>query len=111
MAHGRHLRELHLLAPSAVREFITTFPIGGNNVVEKKHLEYRDGNVYINASQYFGNVPKEVWEFYIGGYQPAQKWLKDRRERTLSDDEIDHYQKMIVSMNETIKVMRGIDGI
>ncbi|MBP9836777.1 MAG: DNA methyltransferase [Candidatus Pacebacteria bacterium] len=111
VAHGRHLRELHLLAPSAVREFITTFPIGGNNVVEKKHLEYRDGNVYINASQYFGNVPKEVWEFYIGGYQPAQKWLKDRRERTLSDDEIDHYQKMIVSMNETIKVMRGIDGI
>ena len=111
VAHGRHLRELHLLAPSAVREFITTFPIGGNNVVEKKHLEYRDGNVYINASQYFGNVPKEVWEFYIGGYQPAQKWLKDRHERTLSDDEIDHYQKMIVSMNETIKVMREIDGI
>lgn len=111
VAHGRHLRELHLLAPSAVREFITTFPVGGNNLVEKKYPEYRDGNVYINASQYFGNVPKEVWEFYIGGYQPAQKWLKDRRERTLSDDEIDHYQKMIVSMNETIKVMREIDGI
>lgn len=109
VTHGRHLRELHLLAPSAVREFVTTFPVGGNNVVEKKHLEYRDGNVYINASQYFGNVPKEVWEFYIGGYQPAQKWLKDRRERTLSDDEIDHYQKMIVSMNETMKVMREID--
>ena len=109
VAHGRHLRDLHLLSPSAVREFITTFPIGGNNVVEKKHLQYRDGNVYINASQYFGNVPKEVWEFYIGGYQPAQKWLKDRRERTLSDDDIDHYQKMIVSMNETMKVMREID--
>jgi predicted helicase len=109
VAHGRHLRELHLLAPSAVREFITTFPVGGNNLVEKKYPEYRDGNVYINASQYFGNVPKEVWEFYIGGYQPAQKWLKDRRERTLSDDEIDHYQKMIVSMNETMKVMREVD--
>jgi len=109
VAHGRNLRELHLLTSSAVREYITTFPIDGTNIVEKKNPEYRDGNVYVNAAQYFGNVPKEVWEFYIGGYQPAQKWLKDRRERTLTDEEIDHYQQMIVSMNETIRIMKEID--
>jgi len=109
VAHGRHLRELHLLTSPAVREYVTTFPIGGTNEVEKKYPEYRDGNVHINASQYFGNVPKEVWEFYVGGYQPAQKWLKDRRSRTLNDTDIDHYQQMIVSMQETIKTMVEID--
>ena len=70
-----------------------------------------NGSVYINPVQYFGNVPETVWEFYIGGYQPAQKWLKDRRDKVLTDEEINHYQKMIVSISNTIKLMDEINKI
>ena len=69
------------------------------------------GDLLIFEEQYFAGVPQITWEFYIGGYQPAQKWLKDRRERALTDEDIDHYQQMIVSMHETIKVMKQIDTV
>jgi len=67
--------------------------------------------VWINEEQYFGNVPKKAWEFYIGGYQPAEKWLKDRRDRELSIDEIRHYQKIIVALMESDRLMQEIDGV
>lgn len=69
------------------------------------------GRVYINESQYFDNVPQAAWEFYIGGYQPAQKWLKDRKDRTLEFDDILHYQKIIVALTETDRLMKAIDKI
>jgi predicted helicase len=69
------------------------------------------GAVYINDSQYFANVPDVAWNFYIGGYQPAQKWLKDRKGRTLEFDDILHYQKIIVALTETDRIMKVIDGI
>jgi predicted helicase len=69
------------------------------------------GKVWINEEQYFGNVPKKAWEFYIGGYQPAEKWLKDRRDCELSIDEIRHYQKIIVALMETDRLMQEIDGV
>jgi hypothetical protein len=56
-------------------------------------------------------VPEVVWNFYIGGYQPSQKWLKDRNGRVLTDQEIDHYQQIIVSMNETARIMQDIDKV
>ncbi|MEO8147132.1 MAG: type ISP restriction/modification enzyme [Bacteroidia bacterium] len=67
------------------------------------------GKVYINETQYFDKVPQVAWEFYIGGYQPAQKWLKDRAGRTLSYNDILHYQKMIVALTETHRLMQSID--
>jgi hypothetical protein len=60
--------------------------------------------------QYFDNVPAEVWSFYIGGYQPAQKWLKDRKGRTLGYDEIQHYQRIIRVLKETREIMREVDA-
>ena len=69
------------------------------------------GRVFINKEQYFGNVPEIAWNFYIGGYQPAQKWLKDRKGRTLTNEEIEHYQKIIVALVETDKIMKEIDKI
>ncbi|MBS4000700.1 MAG: DUF559 domain-containing protein [Desulfobulbaceae bacterium] len=69
------------------------------------------GKVYINDTQYFDNVPKIAWEFYIGGYQPAQKWLKDRKGRELEYDDILHYQKIIVALSETDRIMKEIDKI
>jgi hypothetical protein len=55
--------------------------------------------------------PQVAWEFYIGGYQPAQKWLKDRKERTLEFYDILHCQKIIVALSETDKLMKEIDKI
>lgn len=106
---GAELRSLHLLESPKVNKFITTYPVAGSDIVEK--LAYSKGNVYINKDQYFGNVPKTAWNFYIGGYQPAQKWLKDRKDRTLSNADIEHYQKIIVALTETERITREIDKI
>jgi hypothetical protein len=69
------------------------------------------GTVWINDEQYFDRVPLVAWNFYIGGYQPAQKWLKDRKGRELSFEDILHYQKIIVALFETDRLMREIDKI
>ncbi len=104
---GQKLRGIHLMTDPSVNDFITTFPESGSDEVEK--ISYKDRKVFINASQYFGNVPEIAWNFYIGGYQPAQKWLKDRKGKVLSNNDIEHYQKMIVALVETDTVMREID--
>ena len=137
---GTELRLLHLLESPKVNQFITTYPVEGDNVVEKvrfeKEVTLRQaqgdteshpelvssssketpkqvrgdiGRVYINKEQYFGNVPEIAWNFYIGGYQPAQKWLKDRKGRTLTNSDIEHYQKIIVALVETDRIMKEID--
>ena len=94
-----------MLAPD-VDDYITSFPERGTNEVTK--LKYEDGKVYINETQYFGDVPEVAWNFYIGGYQPTQKWLKDRKNRTLSFEDIEHYQKIIKVLDETEKVISKI---
>jgi len=108
---GRELRGLHLLESEKVHKFITIFPEGGSNIVEEKYPKYEDEKVFINEKQYFGNVSEIAWNFYIGGYQPAQKWLKDRRERKLSNEDLDHYQEMIVSLAETDRIMEKINEV
>ena len=74
-------------------------------------LKYEECKVYINETQYFADVPDTAWNFYIGGYQPAQKWLKDRKGRKLEFDDILHYQKIIVALSETARLMKEIDKI
>lgn len=106
---GKQIRELHLLESEKVNDFITSYPEDGSNVVNKP--SYKNGSVYINDIQYFANVPEIAWNFYIGGYQPAQKWLKDRKDMELSYDDIIHYNKMIVALTETDRLMREIDKI
>lgn len=106
---GREIREIHLLESPVVEQYITQYPEDGDNVVDKP--VYKDGKVYINSSQYFAGVPEIAWNFYIGGYQPAQKWLKDRKGRTLDFDDILHYQKIIVALAETDRLMKEVDGV
>jgi len=106
---GGEIRQIHLLESSKVENYITEYPIDGDNIVVKP--EYKNGNVYINQTQYFANVPIVAWNFYIGGYQPAQKWLKDRKDRKLEFDDILHYQKIIVALSETSRIMGEIDRI
>ena len=128
---GGEIRQIHLLESSVVENYITQYPIDGDNVVGKIFFEANpvrvqnsdrvEGRVYINYDkttpsgagglQYFDNVPQVAWEFYIGGYQPAQKWLKDRKERKLEFDDILHYQKIIVALSETDRIMGEIDKI
>ena len=106
---GKQLREIHLLESPVVNEFITSYPVGGDNEVVKP--EYKDNKVYINKTQYFDNVPEIAWNFYIGGYQPAQKWLKDRKGRILSYEDVMHYQKIIKALSATHSLMQQIDEI
>jgi predicted helicase len=106
---GCELRQLHLLEGSVINQCITRYPQSGSNLVDK--LQYEDGKVYINDTQYFEGVPQIAWEFYIGGYQPAQKWLKSRKGRTLGHEDISHYQKIIKAMVETDRLMQVIDKI
>ena len=113
---GNKLRKLHLMEeipPQAI-----SFDIEGDNAVSEIRFEKEipdqvgediGGKVYINKTQYFGNVPELAWNFYIGGYQPAQKWLKDRKNRTLTYDDISHYRKIIAILIETHKLMLELD--
>lgn len=119
---GGELRTIHLLENPIVENYITSYPIGGNNIItrrltissngfelinDKKNI----GRVWINDKQYFDGVPLIAWEFYIGGYQPAKKWLKDRIGKELSFDDILHYQKIIVALSETDRIMKKIDEV
>jgi predicted helicase len=106
---GGEIRQIHLLESPTVEKYITKYPIDGDNKVLKP--KYDNNRVYINETQYFDQVPEVAWNFYIGGYQPAQKWLKDRKDRTLEFDDILHYQKIIVALTETDRLMKEVDKV
>jgi predicted helicase len=106
---GAELRSFHLFESQKLNKFITTYPVSGTDVVDK--IVYKDRKVFINNDQYFGVVPEIAWNFYIGGYQPAQKWLKDRKGRALANSDIEHYQKIIVALTETSRIMKEVDRI
>lgn len=107
---GYELVQYHLLEHPKLAHAPVVFPEKGDNVVAK--VEYNDHlkRVYINKKQWFEPVAPEVWEFHVGGYQVCQKWLKDRKERTLTYDEIKHYAKTVMALGETIGLMKEIDA-
>ena len=107
-ALGEKLRQLHLLQSPDCDQLMTTFPKSGSNEVEK--ITFDGQNVWINAEQYFGGVPRGAWEFFIGCYQPAQKWLKDRKGQHLTSDELFHWQKIITVLVATENIMGEIDS-
>ena len=108
---GRTLRETHLMRDTAptLSEPTARFPIPGDNVVDV--VRYDAGRVYINVSQYFDNVPLAAWEQAIGGYHPAEKWLKDRKGRALAQDDLKHYQRIILALSRTREVMDSLGSI
>ncbi len=123
---GSELRQIHLLESSRLAEQIKAlslgYPMAGDNAVTRKmtttsigfepeEADSSIGKVWLNDTQYFTNVPLVAWEFYIGGYQPAQKWLKDRRERTLDHNDIKHYMNIIAALSLTADIMQQIDAI
>ncbi|WP_099533575.1 type ISP restriction/modification enzyme [Limnothrix sp. PR1529] len=109
-AYGEELVSLHLMQSPKLDAFVTEFEGNLNPVVDAGHPKYVKGKVVINKKgDGFTAVPEEVWSFYVGGYQVCQKWLKDRKGRTLSPEDITHYQRIIVALQETIQLMQKID--
>jgi predicted helicase len=107
---GEKLRKLHLLDGVEPVDGIADFPIPGSDVVEiVPDHDPGTNRVLINNTQFFDNIPLEAWEFYIGGYRPAQFWLKKRKGRTLEFGDIQHYRKIIRVLMETAAVMGEID--
>lgn len=123
---GGQLRQVHLLESPKLAEKAkalgVSYPVGGNNEVTRKmtksslgfelsEVDTSIGKVWINDDQYFDNIPLVAWEFYIGGYQPAQKWLKDRKDRTLNISDIKHYISIISALTITDELMQKINEI
>ena len=104
---GEELRHLHLMEDLPNKTSVS-FPVRGTMQVDCNRWE--QNRVYINSEQYFEGVPESAWNFYIGGYQPAQKWLKDRKGTTLSFEDVKHYQRIIYVLQQTERIMREIDA-
>jgi len=108
---GKDLVLLHLLKSSVLDSPDARYPVQGSDKVEKVIYKENKKRVYINTQQYFEDIPKEIWEYYIGGYQVLAKWLKERKDRKLSLDEIEHYLKVITAIKHTIKLQKEIDKL
>lgn len=109
---GGKIRKLHLLEDIEKDESVASFAVPGNNTVTmRSYAKTNDGTgqVWINDQQYFNNVPECAWNLVVSGYQPLDRWLKDRKGKQLSNDEIKHYQKMVVALTKQIEVMADID--
>ncbi|OUD12435.1 type ISP restriction/modification enzyme [Thioflexithrix psekupsensis] len=104
---GNELAQIHLM--QAALDGDNGYPIDGDNMVDK--IVYKDGQVFINAKQYFDGISEDVWHFYIGGYQVCQKWLKDCKGHRLNFDEINHYLYILAAIKRTIALMAEIDAI
>jgi len=109
---GKELVELHLLKHPSLSETKIGFPVSGSNIVEKVSYDEETRRVYFNKEQYFAGVSKAVWEYRIGAYQVAEKYLKDRKKekRKLSLEEIEHYRKVAKAIEWTIEVQGVVEG-
>jgi hypothetical protein len=109
--HGEDLVLLHLMESSKLNSHVNRFFGSSGYQVEK--VSWSNGTVWVDKNQTtgFAEVPEQVWNFHIGGYQVCEKWLKDRKGRKLSAEDITHYQKIIVALSETIRIMREIDEV
>jgi hypothetical protein len=122
--YGNRLVDLHLLQSTELNSPIARFQGTGDNRVKK--LKYNPssllpldkgrlggvtGLLYINTTQYFEGISQDVWNYQIGGYQVCDKWLKDRKERVLSLDEIQTYCRIVTTIQKTIEIQKAIDLI
>jgi predicted helicase len=117
---GAELMSLHLMKSSKLKNHVTGFVGSGEPQVEK--VSHSDETVWIDKAKTCGfrGVPEVVWDFHIGGYQVCHKWLKDRQAkggknprpgRVLTNEDIDHYQRIVVALSETIRIMAEIDQV
>ena len=105
---GEQLAEAHLLQ-SEDTSFLPDFPEEGNSEVKEIRWSEVDQRVWINSTQYFSPIRREVWEFRVGGHCPVKKWLTDRKSRILTFNEIQHYRRICGALDKTVKIMEDID--
>ena len=110
-AIGHDLRQLHLLEniPTGINALGISYVGQGNDVVDD--YEWHDNTVWINNDNGFQGIAENVWSFYIGGYQPMQKWLQYRRKRRLTSDEVIHYERMAYAIRESINLIKKLDEL
>ena len=108
---GKELVELHLLKHPSLSETEIGFPKSGSNTVEKVRYDEENRRVYFNKEPYFEGILKAVWEYQIGGYQVMAKYLKDRKKRELSLEEIEHYMKVAKAIERTIEVQEKVEKV
>jgi len=108
---GKRLVDLHLLKSKEFETTVAKFKGRCDNKVKKLKYIEKEKSLYINNSQYFQVIKGEVWQYQIGGYQVCEKWLKDRKGRTLSLDDIKHYCKIVTSLKKTIEIQKSIDNL
>jgi len=108
---GEELVELHLLKSKKLSKPIAKCEGPGELRVEKVTYDRNKARVHINPEKWFTGIPPEVWEYHIGGYQVAEKWLKDRKGRTLSSEEVSHYAKVITAVAETMTIQASLDDV
>ena len=108
-ALGEALVGLHLMERDGAA--MAHFPVKGSNEVEKVRFEpeAEGGRVWINATQYFADVPEDVWAFHVGGYQVCHKWLKDRKGLVLDHGDLNHYRRVVAALGDTIQLMTQVD--
>ncbi|MGB9720333.1 MAG: type ISP restriction/modification enzyme, partial [bacterium] len=109
--YGNRLVALHLLKSEEIYTPAAKFQVKGNNKIEKVKYDEKTNRVYFNQNQYFEGVQNDIWEYQIGGYQVCEKWLKDRKGRELSLDDIKHYCKIVTALQKTIEIQKQIDKI
>jgi len=117
---GDELRLLHLMELDLPEDDAGSYPVAGSNVITRRIIkkdwdlydqENSFGRVWINDEQYFDKIPLSAWELYIGGYIPAQKWLKDRVGRQLHYEDIGHYKNILITLKLTIQLVSEIDKV
>ena len=108
---GRELVDLHLLESNELNNPIVKFQGIGNSIIEKPRFKGKDERVYINNVQFFEGIDEKLWEYQIGGYQVLRKWLKDKKGRKLSLEDIKHYCKVVTAIKRTIEIQGEIDKL
>ncbi|MEX0756078.1 MAG: type ISP restriction/modification enzyme [Actinomycetota bacterium] len=116
---GSELVRIHLMESATLKNFVSSY--NGPKVPEVGRVLWSNGTVWLDAAKKgtrvvpgtagFDGVPETVWNFHVGGYQVCEKWLKDRKGRTLSEGDIEHYQRIVVALSETIRIMGEIDEV
>ncbi len=109
--YGNMLVDLHLLKSPELNSPIARFQGKGDNRVKKLKYDDKAGVLYINKEQYFEGISQDVWSYQIGGYQVCDKWLKDRKGRILSLDEIQTYCRIVTAIQKTIEIQKAIDEV
>ena len=108
---GEELVELHLLKSKKLVKPIAKCEGSGDLRVDKVTYDPEKARAHINPQKWFTGIAPDVWQYHIGGYQVTEKWLKDRKGRELSSEEVTHYTKAVTAIAETINIQETLDDL